>query len=227
MGLSLAFNQRPIDGVLFDLDGTILDTAADLGAAANALLKRDGLPLLSDDVIFHTASQGALALIQAGYGLNLSDDQYADLRAQFLDQYENNIAIHTTYFDGAQALLTALNEHNIPWGIVTNKPYFYTKVLLQSFELLNNCQVTVCGDTLAQRKPQPEPLLLAAKSLAVEPQRLAYVGDARTDIEAAHAANMLSVSANYGYVPHGDPCSNWNSDLIIDRCDDLLVQLTQ
>jgi len=221
----MAFNQRPVAAVLFDLDGTLLDTAADLGAAANYLLQRDNLPPLNADTINHTASQGALALIKAGYGNNLSEQEYQLLRQQFLDYYQQYIAVNTQYFAGVEVCLSHLNAAKIPWGIVTNKPYFYTKVLLQSFPLLANCAVTVCGDTMSVRKPSPEPLLLAAKSLAIAPESIAYVGDARTDIEAANAAKMISVSAKYGYIPKADPCENWHGDLIIDRCNDLLSVL--
>lgn len=225
MALSLVFNQQPVNGVLFDLDGTLLDTAADLGAAANALLARDGLPLISDHIINHTASQGAIALIKAGYGHELAEIEYQQLRHDFLEHYQHNIAHHTEYFDGVEACLASLDEHNIPWGIVTNKPYFYTKMLLQYFPALGKSVVTVCGDTMTVRKPSPAPLLLAAKSLAIPACNIAYVGDARTDIEAAKAANMISVSAKYGYIPVEDPCENWCSDLIIDRCNDLFSVL--
>jgi len=225
MTYSMAFKQHPIAAVLFDLDGTLLDTAADLGAAANYLLQRDNLTPLDTDTINHTASQGALALIKAGYGNNLSEQAYQTLRQQFLDYYQQHIAVSTHYFAGVEQCLNQLNEAKIPWGIVTNKPYFYTKVLLQSFPLLANCEVTVCGDTMNVRKPSPDPLLLAAKSLAISPPSIVYVGDARTDIEAANAAQMISVSAKYGYIPKADPCEDWHSDLIIDRCNDLLTVL--
>jgi len=227
MTLSLAFNDQSLRGVLFDLDGTLLDTALDLGAAANALLARDHLSLLSDDVIMHTASQGALALIKAGYGDTLSASDYQRLRSEFLKHYQDNIAHNTAYFDGVEATINQLNQYGIPWGIVTNKPYFYTKILLQHFPLLAACQVTVCGDTMSVCKPHPAPLLLAAKSLALAPQHIAYVGDARSDIEAANAANMVSISAKYGYIPHADPCEDWHSDLIIDRCNDLCSVLAK
>jgi len=227
MTYALTFNQQPISGALFDLDGTLLDTAPDLGAAVNYLLQRDNLPMLSDHTINHTASQGALALIKAGYDTELSEQAYQTLRQEFLDHYQQHIAVHTRYFDGVVDCLNQLNEMQIPWGIVTNKPYFYTKILLQSFPLLANCAVTVCGDTMAVRKPSPEPLLLAAKSLDIAPHNIIYVGDARTDIEAANAANMISISANYGYIPLDDPCHDWSSDLIIDRCNDLLSMLGQ
>ena len=222
----LSLNQQPIKGLLFDLDGTLLDTAADLGAAANVLLARDNLPLLNQQVIFQTASQGALALIKSGYGNQLSLEESSLLRAQFLDNYLQNINCHTHYFAGVEQMLHTLNQANIPWGIVTNKPYIYTKALLQHYPLLRTAQVTVCGDSMAVRNPHPQPLLVAANSLAVAPAAVAYVGDALTDIEAANSANMHSVAAAYGYISNGDNVANWHANLLIANCNELLTVLT-
>lgn len=227
MSTSLNYNGQTINGVLFDLDGTLLDTASDLGAAANALLARDSLPLLSDDTIYHTASQGALALIKAGYGNDLDEMRYQQLRQQFLLSYQQNIANHTRYFESVEHCLSQLDQHGIVWGIVTNKPTLYTEQLLEHFPRLANCAITVCGDTLPVCKPNPDPLLLAAKALALAPEEIAYVGDARTDIEAAQHAHMVSIAASYGYIPRHDPCVAWHSDLIIDRCKDLFSVLSK
>jgi len=226
MSAPLYLREQPIDALLFDLDGTLLDTAADLGAAVNALLTRDNRELLSEQVIYQTASQGALALIKAGYGNDLSFERTAELRAQFLESYHHNINVNTAYFAGVETMLHFLNQSQIPWGIITNKPYIYTKALLQHYPLLANAQVTLCGDTMAVRKPNPQPLLVAAKSLAIIPQRIAYIGDALTDIEAANSAAMVSVVASYGYIPHGENVADWNADLILTHCNDLLSVLS-
>ncbi|MGB0833525.1 MAG: HAD family hydrolase [Psychrobium sp.] len=215
-------HQSPFRAVLFDLDGTLLDTAPDLGSAANRLLERDNLPLLSRDVIYQTASQGSLALVKAGYGLNLEEAQYQQLRTEFLESYTAHINDETTYFDGVNALLDALDRHDIVWGIVTNKPTLYTQQLLEHYPRLANCAVVVCGDTLDVAKPNPAPLLLAANNIDIAPENIVYVGDARTDIEAAHGTGMPAIAANYGYIPSDDPASNWQGDHIIDRPEDLL-----
>lgn len=208
--------------LLFDLDGTLLDTAADLGAAANHLLTQAGLPLLSAQLIRQTASQGALALIRAGFGDQLSESEEVELRQAFLVYYEDNINVHTCFFPGAQLLLQTLEQQGIPWGIVTNKPQYLTEILQSQYPLLVRSQTTICGDTLSVRKPHPEPLLMAARQLAVECADCHYIGDARTDMEAADKAGMIPVAASYGYIPVQDPVDGWPAKMIIDRCDDLI-----
>ena len=226
MSLVLKHMQQPIKAILFDLDGTLLDTAADLGGAVNYLLARDGLPILSRDIIDQTASQGALALIKAGYGQQLNVEQLQQLRQQFLDHYEQNLALDTCYFPGVESMLATLNQHAIPWGIVTNKPYIYAKALFTKFELLASSQVTLYGDSMSVRKPNPLPLIVAAKSLAIEPTAIAYVGDALTDIEAANQAQMISIVANYGYIPSDADVNLWSANLIINNCNELLTVLS-
>ena len=226
----LCYKEQQYRAILFDLDGTLLDTAADLGAAVNKMLIKDNLPQLSQQVIFHTASQGALALIKAGYGEHCSHETYQNMRRVFLENYQNNIAVHTCYFDGVRAMLATLDKQQIPRGIVTNKPNLYTELLLAHFPLLANCAAIVCGDTLAVHKPDPAPLLLAAKLLAakkvgIKAQDIVYVGDARTDMIASNAANMLSIAANYGYIPPNDPCVDWPCAIVIDQACDLLTIL--
>jgi len=218
--------NNTINAVLFDLDGTLLDTALDLGGAANRLLARDNLPLLSNEIIYQTASQGALALIKAGYGHNLTDDQYQQLRTDFLTNYTLHINDQTTYFDTVDTLLNTLDSQGIVWGIVTNKPTLYTEQLLQHYPRLEQCAVVICGDTLDVSKPDPAPLLLAADKIHISPQHIAYVGDARTDIQASERAGMLSVAANYGYIPVNDPTNTWHSDHQIDHPKDLLSVLS-
>jgi len=218
--------NNSIDAVLFDLDGTLLDTALDLGGAANRLLTRDKLPLLSNEVIYQTASQGSLALIKAGYGLDLTDDHYNQLRTDFLSNYTQHINDQTTYFDTVDILLDVLDDSGIIWGIVTNKPTLYTQQLLEHYPRLKDCAVVVCGDTLRVSKPDPAPLLLAANKINIHPKNIAYVGDARTDIQASERAGMLSIAANYGYIPVNDPTDTWHSDHQIDQPKDLFSVLS-
>ncbi|GAA5137142.1 HAD family hydrolase [Thalassotalea piscium] len=198
--------------VLFDLDGTLLDTANDLGAALNHLLLQNNLPLVERSAYRPVASDGAKGLLELGFKDKLSAFNFQELRQQFLSYYENNIATHTSIYSGVIELIEYLKQHNITWGIVTNKPEDLTLKLLPNFPEFNDCQVIIGGDTLAKRKPDPEPLLHACKEMNVDPKHTLYVGDAPRDIEAGNAANMTTVIAQWGYINNLSDCNNWLSD---------------
>lgn len=201
--------------VLFDLDGTLLNTADDLGAALNTvLIKHDRQPL-SKALYTVEASNGSLAMLRAGFGAkDWPSLNHTILQQQFLDYYLANIAQHTHYYPAIESLLLSLNERNIQWGIVTNKPTFLTLPLLQHFTLLAKCKAVVCGDTLQVAKPYPEPLLLAATRLDVAPSACLYVGDAQRDIQAGQAAQMKTAIANWGYIASTDDILSWHADFI-------------
>jgi 2-phosphoglycolate phosphatase len=213
------------DAILFDLDGTLLDTARDLGNALNHILKELGRPTVDYDVYRNIASDGAKGMLELGFGQDLKTLDFASLRQQFLDYYENNICVDTEYFVGIESLLLALNKNNVPWGIVTNKPEFLTLQLVTSFPLLQNCAVIISGDTLSERKPHPLPLLHAQEKLTMTSPNTWYVGDAERDIQAANAANMISVIAQYGYITDMQQTTKWNADLSIDDPRDLLAYI--
>jgi 2-phosphoglycolate phosphatase len=213
------------DAILFDLDGTLLDTARDLGNALNHILKELGRPTVDYDVYRNIASDGAKGMLELGFGQDLKTLDFASLRQQFLDYYENNICVDTEYFVGIESLLLALNKNNVPWGIVTNKPEFLTLQLVTSFPLLQNCAVIISGDTLSERKPHPLPLLHAQEKLTMTSPNTWYVGDAERDIQAANAANMISVIAQYGYITDMQQTTKWNADLNIDDPRDLLAYI--
>lgn len=213
------------DAILFDLDGTLLDTARDLGNALNHILKELGRPTVDYDVYRNIASDGAKGMLELGFGQDLKSLDFASLRQQFLDYYENNICVDTEYFVGIESLLLALNKNNVPWGIVTNKPEFLTLQLVTSFPLLQNCAVIISGDTLSERKPHPLPLLHAQEKLTMTSPNTWYVGDAERDIQAANAANMISVIAQYGYITDMQQTTKWNADLNIDDPRDLLAYI--
>lgn len=213
------------DAILFDLDGTLLDTAKDLGNALNHVLSTVGRPTLVYETYRNIASDGAKGLLELGFGDDLKDFDFARLRQQFLDYYETNISVDTEYFVGVENLLLALNQANIPWGIVTNKPEFLTLQLITSFPLLQNCAVIVSGDTVSERKPHPLPLLYAEEKLALASPNTWYIGDAERDIQASNAANMVSVIARYGYISDLQQTSRWNADMSIDKPNDLLAYL--
>jgi phosphoglycolate phosphatase len=200
--------------VLFDLDGTLLDTADDLGAALNFVLSQNKLPVTTKEHYRPVASDGALGLLQLGFKQRLKDFDYQQLRGDFLNYYRDNIAKHTLLYPGIDELLTKLDQQNIAWGVVTNKPEGLTRLLLPNFPQFSSCQILVGGDTLAQRKPDPAPLLFACQQIKVAPEQCYYVGDALRDIQAGNAAKMTTVVAHWGYIKATDNCSNWQADLI-------------
>ncbi|MEP4889719.1 MAG: HAD-IA family hydrolase [Aliiglaciecola sp.] len=212
------FNNK-FAGVLFDLDGTLLDTAADLGNALNHVLAHYKRPLCQYDEYRCVASDGALGLLKLGFADdydNLSEQKLLSCRQMLLDHYEQNVCVDTTCFDGVEDTLSHLNQHSIPWGIVTNKPGFLTTQLLTHFPIMENCGVIISGDTYIKRKPHPMPLLEAARILALPPENTLYVGDAKRDIEAAQNANMVSVAALYGYIKDAEEVSHWKADYSIN-----------
>ena len=202
-----------INGVLFDLDGTLLDTAADMGAAANHVIASLGLPLLSDAVLQCTTSDGSYALLRAGIDDALIEQHGIEaLRGQMLAFYRDNLNHHTRPYEGVPELLAWLNDGNIPWGIVTNKPSALTLPLLAELPLFDKCRVTVSADTLAFKKPHPAPLLYAAEQLVVAPQQCVYIGDHKRDMEAGRAAGMTTIAATWGYISAGEDPNLWQAD---------------
>ncbi|WP_105168328.1 HAD family hydrolase [Pseudoalteromonas sp. T1lg23B] len=214
-----------IQAVIFDLDGTLLNTCDDLGAALNHTLATYGLPPVSKEIYSPAISNGVKALLEVGFkdALALHDEQ--NLRQSVLDYYAQNIAVHSHCFAGIGQLLDALSNRGIKVAIMTNKPTFLTLPLLERIDELKNIEVVVCGDTLDEAKPSPKPLLHAAQQLAVNPEQCFYVGDAARDIEAAKAANMRSVTALWGYVPSHEVALSWNADLNLTNPESLIAHI--
>ena len=220
---SKAFQPK---AVLFDLDGTLLDTARDLGNALNYVLDQYGLPQCEYSTYRNHASHGALGLLRLGFGDKLADYDLQELRQMFLTHYNDNICQDTDVFAGIDELLGTLDNQNVPWGIVTNKPGWLTDALLPNFDQFKHCQVVVSGDTLPQRKPDPAPLLFAADKLSQSPDLIWYVGDAERDIQAANSANMFSVVAEYGYIAEHEQPHTWQADLHVNNVDALTKQVS-
>ena len=208
--------------VLFDLDGTLLDTAPDMGAALNVLRAEHKLPPLLQDRIRPHVSQGAPALLKLGFGIELQDARFAEMRARYLAIYQERLAMETRPFHGIEPVLEKLGQMGLPWGIVTNKPGWLTDPLLEALKLKTRAACVVSGDTIARRKPHPDPLLHAAMLCGVEASASVYVGDAKRDVEAAHAAGMLAVVAMYGYLGEEERPDNWKADHMIMHPSDLL-----
>lgn len=214
-----------IASVLFDLDGTLLDTADDLGAALNYVLTRYNKPIIAAKDYRPIASDGALGLLNLGFGDDIKQFDYEHLRAQFLNYYHDNIAVHTCLYPGVAELLTQLEQNNIPWGIVTNKPEGLTKKLLPFYSEFSQCAVMVAGDTLTKRKPDPAPILHACQQIGVDNKHCLYVGDALRDIQAGNSANMITFVAKWGYILSDESCESWQANHIIHQPTDLLAFL--
>lgn len=208
--------RRPIRTVLFDLDGTLLDTAPDLAYALNQVLQEYGLAPLPYTRIRPVVSHGGLALIKLGFGLEPDDPGFSVRRQRLLEIYRANIARQTRFFAGMPELLTTLEERGLNWGVVTNKPGWLTDPLLQALNLTQRAVAVISGDTLNERKPHPAPLLLACERAGSQPQECIYVGDARRDIEAGHNAGMATLVALFGYIGAEDNPASWGADALID-----------
>lgn len=204
-----------ITAVLFDLDGTIADTAPDLGGALNAMLAEDGRAAIPLPALRHLVSAGARGLIRLGYGVKPEDASFAELRQRFLDHYERALCVETRLFAGIAELLNGLDSQGMPWGVVTNKPERYTLPLMAALGLATRSACTVSGDTVPQPKPAPDALHHAATLLGARPESLIYVGDDLRDIVAGRAAGMATVAAAYGYLGDGPPVQQWQADHII------------
>jgi phosphoglycolate phosphatase len=212
----------PVRAVLFDLDGTLADTAPDLAAAANRVRADRALPPLPLADLRGYASHGARGLLEAALGVTREHPDYARLRDDFLAYYEADLSSRSRLFDGADAVLDALAQRGLPWGIVTNKLERYTRPLLVALGLDARAGAIVCGDTTAHAKPHPAPLLEGARLLGVPPSHCVYVGDAERDVEAGIAAGMATLVARYGYLTPVDVPERWPASGSIDAIGALL-----
>lgn len=213
--------------VLFDLDGTLVDTAPDLGFALNELRQQRGLAPLSDAVIRPQASHGARGLLRLGFDVTPEDADFQTLRQAFLDIYEANIVRDSCLFPGMADVLSQLEGAGIRWGVVTNKPERYTVPLLRGLELIERAACVVSGDTCPQPKPHPAPMLHACHLAGAEAGECLYVGDAERDVEAARAAGMPTLIARYGYISEQDRPEEWGALGFIDTPLGLLDWLKQ
>ncbi|HVW69969.1 MAG TPA: phosphoglycolate phosphatase [Steroidobacteraceae bacterium] len=201
-----------MSGVLFDLDGTLLDTAHDMSAALNVLRSEEGCAPLPFETIRVWVSHGSTALIRLGFPGVAAGPAFEELRQRFLDIYRRDLAVSTRLYAGLEAALERLDVAGVAWGIVTNKPGWLTEPLLEELDLRRRPGVLVCGDTLTTRKPDPAPLLYAARSLDLRPGECIYVGDAERDVLAAKAAGMPVYVALFGYIPAQERPHEWPAD---------------
>ena len=217
-----------IHAVLFDLDGTLLDTAPDLVSALNRLLQANGKAATDPDSARNIVSQGSAALTRFGFPEIFEQAEFEKLRRQLLDYYAESICRQTSIFAGMAGLLATIEARNVPWGIVTNKPGWLSEPLLEQLSLRQRVACLVNGDTLARRKPHPDPLLLASQKINLGAHNTVYIGDDPRDIYAGNAAGMYTCVARYGYIEADIDTRLWGADFIIQRPQDLLdhIQLS-
>ncbi|MEW5880204.1 MAG: phosphoglycolate phosphatase [Pseudomonadota bacterium] len=212
----------PIEVVLFDLDGTLVDTAPDLAAAVNRLRRERGLAELPLEALRPFASHGARGMIGRAFRLAPGEPDYEPLRQQFFVYYEQALCVHSRLFPGMDETLAALERRGRRWGIVTNKIARFTLPLLAALGLAERATCVVSGDTTAHAKPHPEPLLHALRLCGGVPARTAYVGDDLRDVQAGRAAGVVTVVARYGYMGDGSDGSAWGGDFVIAQPRGLL-----
>lgn len=204
------------DAVLFDLDGTLLDTAPDLVAALNTLLMAHNKAPVEYMSARNLASQGSAGLTRFGFPEIIDHDQRKTLQQEYLDTYAKESCVNTEFFPEVLSLLSAIEAENIPWGIVTNKPGWLTFPILEHLQIGTRSACVVNGDTLAKRKPHPDPLLHASRLIEIAPEKCVYVGDDPRDIYAGNAAGMYTCVANYGYIEPESDTRQWGADFTID-----------
>ncbi len=211
-----------IDGVLFDLDGTLLDTARDLVAALHAVCAEEDQHKPDAELAARYVSMGAVGLVQLAFP-EAGEERVDKLRWRLVDIYKQNICQHTVPYPGVTEVLDHLNSAGIPWGVVTNKMRYLALPIMEQLGLLAHCQTLVGGDTAARSKPHPDPILHALTDMGIAAERSIYVGDAEKDVLAGRAAGATTVAASWGYIPPGQKPHQWNADYTIDRPAELLA----
>ena len=218
--------MRPApEAVLFDLDGTLVDSAPDLAGAANEMRLQRGLPALPHECLRPMVGSGARGMVGIAMQVTPQDSGYEALRDEFLDRYEARLTRESHVFAGMLPVLAALDARPLRWGIVTNKASRYTLPLAEGLGLARRAAVLICGDTTPHAKPHPAPLLEAARRMGVAPASCVYVGDDLRDVQAGRAAGMRTVAAAWGYLGVGGPIAGWHADAVIERPEDFLQWL--
>lgn len=206
-----------IDAVLFDLDGTLADTAPDMARTVNEMRLRRSLAPVPHEKVRPHVSKGARGMLLAAFEMTAEHPDFAAMREEFLALYQHNLDVDTVLFPGMEDLLDGLESRGIAWGVVTNKFERFARPVIAGLGLTQRSRVLVGGDTCPRAKPFPDPLLHAASLMGIEPRRIVYVGDDERDIQAARAAGMFGLVAGYGYIGDGAPPRAWGADAIVDE----------
>lgn len=213
---------QPKRAMLFDLDGTLLDSAPDLAKAANVLRQRSGLAPMAVEELRPWVSQGARGMITKGLNIPVDHPEYEPLRLAFLDIYSECLADNTDFWPGMGEVVDALDAENIAWGIVTNKVMRFTEPLLKQINLWERCAVVVGGDTTPHAKPHPAPMVHAIEVLALPPQAVVYVGDDARDIESGYAAGTWTIGCDFGHHVQAPWPHEWGADAVVKQAQDLI-----
>ena len=211
--------------LLFDLDGTLVDSAPDLAGAANDLRERHGLPPMAYSALRPMVGSGARGMLGVAFGVSADDPRFADLRDAFLARYQERLLVDTRVFEAICPVLDRLDARGQRWGIVTNKATRFTAPIVAGLGLVSRAAVVIAGDTTPFTKPHPEPLFEAARRLGLASSACAYVGDDHRDIVAGRAAGMVTLAAAWGYLGQGDPVSAWGADHVLSSPDQILQWL--
>jgi phosphoglycolate phosphatase len=220
----LKSKDRTPRAVLFDLDGTLIDTAPDMVAVLQEMQADHGRQPIDYPLGRSFVSNGSLGLVKLGFG-EVDDPHRSQLQREYLERYQKRLCVDTALFPGLDELLRALDDAGRPWGVVTNKPAFLTDPLMAALGLLERSSATVSGDTLTVRKPHPGPLLHACEVAGIAPGETIYVGDALRDIEAGQGAGMHTIGAGYGYVTEDDDPGSWGADSLVHTSEELASHL--
>ncbi|MGB4073052.1 N-acetylmuramic acid 6-phosphate phosphatase MupP [Pseudomonas sp.] len=203
--------------VLFDMDGTLLDSAPDFIAICQAMRAERGLPPIADKLIRDQVSGGARAMVAANFAMSPDTEGFEALRLEFLERYQDHCAVLTKPFDGINELLDEIEQAKLTWGVATNKPVRYAEPIMQQLGLASRSAVLVCPDHVSRSKPDPEMILLACAKIGVEPAATLFVGDDERDIEAGRAAGCKTAAVTYGYIHPQDNPRNWGADVVVDH----------
>ncbi len=216
---------KKISTVLFDLDGTLIDTAPDMAAALEILCDEEQHARLPYDEVRPIVSNGSVALVTLAFGERLDSQTLERLKSRYLEIYQDHLAVHSQLFDEMDDLLRRLEKNDIKWGVVTNKPGWLTEPLMESLGLHTRAACIVSSDSTKNRKPHPEPMFYACKLTGAQPEECAYVGDAQRDIEAGQNAGMKTIVAEYGYIPDSENTEDWQADHHIQSPSQILALL--
>lgn len=203
--------------VLFDMDGTLLDTAPDFIAVAQAMRLARGLNPVPDQQIRDVVSGGARAMILSAFDVDPMSGEFETLRLEFLERYQSHCAVFSRLYDGMEQLLQDIEQAKLIWGVVTNKPLRFAEPIMQQLGLASRSSVLICPDHVSRSKPDPEPMLLACSKLQLDPSTVLFVGDDLRDIESGRAAGSKTAAVRYGYIHPDDNPGLWGADVVVDN----------